>query len=427
MGIVEGKPLKLRTTVTGKLTALDVKNAKEPGLYGDGGGLWLRVQANGTKTWAFRYKLGKAREMGLGPLHTFSLAEARDRARNARQLLKDGKDPIEVNRDIIAAAKADKAKAITFKECAERYIETHKSGWKNAKHLYQWKATLKTYAYPVLGDEPVNKVNTALVLKVIEPLWSSKTETASRLRGRIEKVLDWARVRGHRHGENPARLKGHIENALPKLSDMRKIEHHPALPYAKAGAFMADLRKQNGIAARALEFTVLTTVRTNEAIGAKWPEIDLEKALWSIPPERMKARKSKAVEHRVPLSKQALAVLKGLKKLSDDAFVFPGASEGNPLSNMAMLEVLRRMGHGDISVHGFRSTFRDWASEQTAFPREVCEMALAHTIKNKAEAAYRRGDLLDKRAKLMSAWADYCDKVQKPVAGNVVQLSMALA
>jgi integrase len=414
-----------RTVKTGKLTALDVSRAKDPGLYGDGAGLYLRVQKDGSKTWAFRFTLGRAREMGLGPLHTLTLAEARERAKAARLLVLDGKDPIEVRRDMIATAKADLANAETFKACAERYIESHKAGWKNAKHVYQWRATMKAYVYPAIGETPVARIGTADVLKILEPLWSSKSETAARVRGRIEKVLDWARVRGYRAGENPARWKGHLENALPKLSDVRKVEHHPALAYAQLGSFMKDLRRHSGVAADALQFTILCAVRTNETVGAQWSEIDWENNLWVIPAERMKGRKSKAREHRVPLSTQAVVVLKRMAELGTVGFIFPGLKEGRPLSNMAMLETLRRMGK-DFTVHGFRSTFSDWARETTAYPRDVVEMALAHAIKDKAEAAYFRADLIEKRRALMQAWADYTDRVPVSDGSNIIQMSLAL-
>lgn len=416
------------TIKVGKLTALQVVQAKEPGLYGDGGGLWLRVQKQGAKTWVFRFKLQTAREMGLGPLHTYSLLEARELAKKARQLVHQGKDPIQVRDEAKEAEKLLHANAETFKKCAQRYIEGHKESWKNAKHRWQWSNTLERFVYPVVGELAVGRVTTALVLKVIEPLWAVMPETAARVRGRIEKVLDWAQVRGYRSGENPARWRGHLENVLPKLSDVRKIEHHPALPYSAVGEFMVDLRKQEGIAAEALQFTILTAVRTNEAVGARWSEIDLDKALWVIPSERMKGRRSKAVEHRVPLSSQAVALLRRIASKSGTVgYVFPGTKEGKSLSNMAMLQLLGRMGRDTISVHGFRSSFSDWARETTAFPRDVVEMALAHAIKDKTEAAYFRADLLAKRAALMQTWADYCDRILVADGSNVVQMSLALA
>lgn len=378
-----------RTIKNGKLTALAVVNAKEPGIYGDGAGLWLRVQHNGSKSWSYRYTIGgKSRELGLGPLHTLDLAGARQRARDARLLVLDGKDPIEVRQQAIEAAKIEAGKAETFRSCGDKYMALHKAGWKSEKHIYQWKATLEQYVYPTFGDLPISQVDTALVLKALEPIWQTMPETASRVRGRIERVWDWARVRGHCSGENPARWRGHLESALPKLSDVRVIVHQPALPFAQLGRFMSDLRGQEGIAAAALEFTILCATRTNETINAVWSEIDRKGAVWVIPPERMKGRRGKSREHRVPLTPQALAVLERMAKFGTDGYVFPGMIEDRPLSNMAMLEVLRRMERKTISVHGFRSAFRDWASETSPFPHEVVEMALAHTIKNRAEAAY---------------------------------------
>lgn len=414
------------TTKPGKLTQLHIDRAKEPGYYGDGGGLWLQVHSNKSKSWVFRFKITKAREMGLGSLATFGLSEARERARKARQLVQDGVDPIEARRDQKASVKAQRDSAKTFEYCGEKYIEIHAPTWKSAKHLEQWKATLKTFAYPVIGSLPVSEVTTPHVLKIIEPLWATKSETAARLRGRIEQVLDWARVRGYRTGDNPARWKGHLENALPSLSNVRTVEHHAALPYAGMGAFMKELRAQTGIAADALQFTILCAVRTNETIGAVWSEIDWDNRLWIIPAERMKGRRSKAREHRVPLTDQALVILKRAAELGTVGFIFPGAKAGKPLSNMAMLEVLRRMGR-DFTVHGFRSSFSDWARETTIYPRDLVEMALAHAIKDKAEAAYFRADMIEKRKALMQAWADHCDRVPVADGSNVVQMSLALA
>lgn len=392
-----------------KLSATQVQKVKEPGYYGDGGGLWLQVSPALTKSWIFRFTLaGKAREMGLGPLHTISLADARERALAARKQVLEGIDPIEArkaNRLTVAAAAA---KALTFDECAEKYIEAHRSGWRNAKHGEQWQNTLDTYASPVFGKLPVAAVDTALVMKVLESIWATKTETASRLRGRIESVLDWAAVRGYRSGDNPARWRGHLDHLLPKPTKVAKVENHPALPYAEVGAFMHNLRAEPGTSAPLLEFIILTATRTSEAVGAKWDEIDLAEKAWTIPGERMKAGR----EHRVPLSPAALRVLKRMAAIRSSGYVFPGAKEGQSLSNMACLTLLKRMKRSNITTHGFRSTFRDWAAEQTNYPREVAEMALAHAIGDKVEAAYRRGDLFEKRTKLMQAWADYCDRVR---------------
>jgi integrase len=296
------------------------------------------------------------------------------------------------------------ATATTFEQCAERYIAAHRSGWRNPKHAAQWPSTLKTYAYPVFGSLPVQAVDTGLVMKVLEPIWHAKPETASRVRGRIEAVLDWATVRGYRKGENPARWRGHLDKLLPARGKVRKVEHHAALPYAEMGDFMAALREQEGIAARALEFLILTAARTSEVIGARWQEFDLEGKLWIVSADRIKGGK----EHRVPLSGAALTIIEAMKETRESEFVFPGGKAGKPLSNMAMLKALERMERTELTAHGFRSSFRDWSAERTNYPREVAEMALAHTVGDKVEAAYRRGDLFRKRRQLMAAWARYC-------------------
>lgn len=388
-----------------RLSPRAVSTAKKPGLLADGGGLYLQITVAGAKTWIFRFtQNGKTRDMGLGPLHTVSLATARETAAECRSLVRDGIDPIERRKALRLAEMASSAKALTFKQCAEAYIEAHKAGWKNAKHADQWANTLSQYAYPVFGDMAVSAVDTGLVLKVLEPIWQTKTETASRVRGRVESVLDWATVRNHRQGENPARWRGHLALTLPKRSKVQKVSHHAALPYGEVGAFVADLRARTETSARALEFIILTATRTGEAIGAKWSEVNLKAGVWTIPADRMKA----GAEHRVPLSPAALAILKHLPRIIGNDHVFPGLKPKRGLSNMACLAVLKRMNRADLTVHGFRSTFRDWAAEQTAFPREVAERALAHTVKDKAEAAYQRGDLFEKRRKLMGAWATYC-------------------
>jgi integrase len=342
--------------------------------------------------------------MGLGPLHTVSLADARTKARDCRTILLDGLDPLEVKKVARLADAIERAKAITFDECAKGYIAAHRGSWKSVKHASQWENTIATYASPVIGAMPVAAVDTALVVKVLSPIWSKKTETASRLRGRIESILDWATVSKYRQGENPARWRGHLDNLLADPAKVAKVTHHPALPWQEIGALMADLRKREGVAARAVEFAILTAGRSGEVRGAQWDEIDMDAGLWVIPAERMKAGR----EHRVPLAAPVLALLKAMPRVS--AFVFPGQREASPLSDMSLTAVLRRMERKEITVHGFRSTFRDWCSESVAnsFPREVCEHALAHSLPDKVEAAYRRGDLLDKRKMLMQVWADYC-------------------
>jgi integrase len=400
-----------------KLTALSVTRAKKRGYIADGGGLYLQVSASGAKSWVFRFRdNGRLREAGLGPVHTVTLAKARDGAREYRNLRLNGIDPIAERQAGQLKAKLEAARAMTFKQCAEAYIEAHKGSWKNDKHAAQWPSTLETYAYPIFGDLPVQAIDVTLVTKALEPIWTTKTETASRLRGRIERVLDWAKVRDYRQGDNPARWRGHLEALLPQRSKVQKVRHHPALPYAEIGTFMAALREQDGMSALALEFLILTATRTGEVIGATWDEIDLGAAVWTIPADRMKGGK----EHRVPLSKPALAVLKRLHDAASGTFVFLGAKAGKPLSSMAMLMLLGRMERSDLTVHGFRSTFRDWVGERTNFPREVAEHALAHSLPDKVEAAYRRGDQFEKRQRMMEDWATFC--AQTNPEGKVVPI-----
>ncbi|MBM3566321.1 MAG: DUF4102 domain-containing protein [Alphaproteobacteria bacterium] len=397
------------------LTALAVTRAKEPGLYGDGNGLYLQVSRVGSKSWLLRFRLhGRRRDMGLGSLADVSLADAREKAQDARKLIKAGIDPIEAKHESRANVALEKASAVTFKAAAEVYIEAHSPSWRNPKHAQQWPNTLEAYVYPIIGQLSVAKVDVGHVTKILEPIWNKKPETASRVRGRIESVLDWAKARGYRTGENPARWRGHLENLMPRRAKIQKVKHHPALPYAEVGAFMADLKKQAGGAPLAFQFLILTAARTSEVIGARWSEIDFEKATWTVPAERIKTGR----EHRVPLSAPALAILKAQYEVRDkdkeDAFVFPGGRQGKPLSTNALLAVLDRMGKDTITGHGFRSTFRDWCAEQTNYPREVAEAALAHAVGDKVEAAYRRGDLFEKRALLMKEWAAYCGTVAKP-------------
>lgn len=377
-------------------------------MYADGGGLYLQVSRSGSKSWIFRYAMhGREREMGLGPLHTVSLSDARDLALEARKLKLRGVDPIDARNGERADKKLEDAKAVTFSQAAEAYINANKVAWKSPKHAAQWEATLATYANPVFGGLAVARVDTTLVLKAIEPIWTTKPETASRLRGRIETVLDWATVRGFRQGDNPARWRGHLDKLLPSKAKVRTVEHHAALPYAELPVFMVQLANQKGIAARALEFAVLTAARTGEVIGATWAELDLDAQVWTIPKERMKAGR----EHRVPLNPRSVAVLREMEALRISEFVFPGGKAKRPLSNMALLNALKRMGRTSLTTHGFRSTFRDWAAENTDYAGEVVEMALAHTIGNKVEAAYRRGDLLEKRKGLMAEWGRFSTSV----------------
>jgi len=404
-----------------KLTVRAVAAANQHGLYSDGNGLYLAVARGGSKSWIYRYMLRRrARDMGLGGVDVVSLAEAREKALEARKLVKAGVDPIDARNAERARQAVDAASSLTFQQCAERYIASHEKGWRNAKHRAQWSNTLATYAYPAFGDVPVDAVDTGMVMEVIEPLWASKTETASRVRGRIEAVLDWAKALGYRSGENPARWRGHLANLLPPRDKVRRVKHHAALPYDGMAEFMAALRERDAVTARALEFQILTAARPGEAVGAKWDEIDLDKAEWVIAAERMKTE----VEHRVPLSEAAVAVLREMEKMRVSGYVFPGQRDGRPLWTDAMRRLLERMGHAGLTSHGFRSTFRDWAAERTAFPGDVAEAALAHVVGNKVEAAYRRGDLFDKRRKLMEAWAAYCAEGPK---GGVVEFRRTTA
>jgi integrase len=393
------------------LTAKKVERTKGPGRYHDGHGLYLQVVNANNKSWLLRYERnGRERWFGLGPAHTFSLKEARERARAARQLLHDDIDPIDHRKAQRAAQAAAKAKAITFAEAARRYFDQHEGKWRNAKHRAQFLSTLKTYAYPVVGNMAVADIDTPAVLRAVEPIWLTKTETASRVRGRIENVLDWCTVRGYRSGDNPARWKGHLAEVLPARGQVARPVHHAAMPYRELPAFMAALRARQGTAARALEFAILTAARTGEVIGARWSEIDIEDKTWTVPAGRMKGGK----EYRVALSERAIDLLRDLPTEDNNGFIFVGPRAGSGLSNMAMAQTLKRMGHGDITVHGFRSSFRDWAAETTAFPNHVVEMALAHVVGDKVESAYRRGDLLAKRRQLAEAWSRYCTSPPMP-------------
>ena len=388
-----------------RLSARTVSTATAPGYHADGGGLYLQITTTGARSWIFRYSRAKrAREMGLGSLTATSLAEARQHARLCRQQLAEGLDPIETRRKQRAAQRLAEASGVTFDECAEAYIEAHQAEWRNAKHAAQWRSTLSTYASPKIGSLPVQAIDTDRVMAVLEPIWLTKTETASRVRGRIETVLDWAAVRSYRQGDNPARWRGHLDHLLSGRNKAAPVTHHPALPYEDMAAFMRQLGEQGGAAAPALEFAILTAARTGEVIGATWQEIDLAARLWTIPGSRMKA----GLEHRVPLSDSAMAILEKMQAVQQSEFIFPGQREGRPLSNMAMAQLLKRMHRDNITVHGFRSTFRDWVADLSRFPREVGEMALAHTLRDKTEAAYMRTDLLEKRRAMMEDWAAYC-------------------
>lgn len=400
-----------------ELSALEVRNLTKPGLHFVGGvaGLALQVTETGAKSWILRAQVGKKRrDMGLGGFPDVPLAQAREDARAARARIRAGVDPVEEARAARSALIAAQLSMLTFQQAAEAYIDAHKAGWKNEKHQKQWTSTLQTYVYPKVGSVLVRDVELPQVLAVLEPIWKTKTETASRLRGRVESVLDWATARGYRDGLNPARWRGHLDKLLPRPSKVAKVEHHSALPVSEVGAFMIALRSQEGLGARALEFAILTAARSGEVRGATWDEIDLEEVVWAIPAARMKASR----EHRVPLSAAAVRLLKSLPRHADTPLVFVGA-KGGPLSDMTLSAVVRRMGAPCVP-HGFRSTFRDWAAERTSYPSEMAEMALAHTINNKVEAAYRRGDMFEKRRRMMADWARFCSASE--VKGAVLPL-----
>ena len=387
------------------LTSLKIRQNLKPGMYADGLGLYLKVRAGNSKSWIFRYRTGgKLRDMGLGPFHTVSLAEAREKAEACRAMRLKGLDPLNERHKEQQARTAEAAEAITFEKCAEAYITAHKAGWKNGKHADQWTTTLQTYVYPIFKDTPVAAIDDALVLKVLQPIWEEKTETASRIRGRIERILDLARVMKYRTGDNPARWRGHLDHLLPKRSRVATVNHHAALPIDETPGFIQTLQREETVVARALEFCILNATRTNETMGMRWSEYDEKARLWTAPGARMKAGR----DHRIPLAPRSLSILAEMQDIRSGDFVFPGGVQERPLSSMAFLMLLRRLGRNDITAHGFRSTFRDWAAERTDFPNEVVEMALAHTISNKVEAAYRRGDLFDKRRQLAEAWAAFC-------------------
>ncbi len=432
-----------------RLSQTFVAKHTTPGLYGDGNGLYLQIAPGTaeddleyvTKSWIFRYAVGtgkekRERKMGLGPYPLVSLAVAREMAIECSLKRLRGIDPLEEREAEKRAKAAADVKTIIFEKAAEKYIASREAAWRNDKHRQQWTNTLKTYAYPVIGKLDMRDIDTALVMQVLEPIWTMKPETAGRLRGRIERILDWGKVNGYRAGENPGRWAGHLDHLLPKRSKVRKEKHHPALPYGQVPQFMSELRARTGVSAKCLEFVILTGARTTEAIEARWPEIDFGPKVWTVPAERMKGER----EHDVMLSDAAIAVLEHQKSIRSSDWVFPGAREGKPLSNMAMLELLDQMnaerekaglprwidpkqGGRDVVPHGFRSSFKDWSSECTNFRSEISEAALAHIEGDKVKAAYERTTFDQKRRELSAAWADYCDgnadgdKVVRPKFG----------
>jgi integrase len=414
-----------------RLSEKAVRNAKAPGMYADGGGLYLQVrpgkgEGGPARSWIFRYESdGRQRYLGLGSLDTIGLATAREKARGARELRLEGKDPLAEKKALKAAAADERARAMTFDECRDAYVAAHCAGWRSAKVAKQWGKALEDHISPLLGKVLAKDIDAGLILKALEPIWTAKAVTAGRLRERIESILDWATAHGARTGENPARWDGNLEYQLPKLAKVHKVAHMPALPYRDAGAFMASLRERGDIGGPALEFLILTAARTNEVIGARWAEIskddDTGLDIWTVAADRTKRHK----EHRVPLSPAVLELLARMPR--EGEFIFTGRN-GGKLGHNAMLQVLAAMGRADITVHGFRSTFRDWAAEQTKFPNHVAEMALAHAIDSAVEKSYRRGDLLRKRAQLMNAWATYCARIdRKPdTDANVVEFRAVL-
>jgi integrase len=390
-----------------KLSKVQIARAPKPSFLNDGAGLYLRTLKSGAQMWVFRYALNKHKHyMGLGSAETFNLADAREAAREARKLVYAGLDPIERRRQQRGARALEKARAMTFRQCAEAYIAAHTAGWSNSKHAQQWGSTLAEYVYPTLGALPVQAIDKLLVVKVLEPIWEGKTETAARLRGRIEAVLNWAAAHGFRQGENPAKWRGGLDHLLPKRSKVTQVVHHPALAYRDLPRLIGELRRREGIGPLALQFAILSCARTDEAIGAVWSEIDFVERVWVVPAARMKGRR----QHRVPLAGAALAILEEVRGL-DERVVFPGAARGRTLSENTFLRLLRQMGYA-VTMHGFRSTFSDWAVERTSLPAEARQMALAHRISDRVEAAYRRSDMFEIRRQLAESWADFCGSEQ---------------
>jgi integrase len=402
--------------VINRLSALGVSR-KGLGMHLDGAGLYLQVTELG-RSWVFRFKspvTSKTRDMGLGPTHTISLAQARELAADARVLVYSGADPIAERQQSRDFSRLEASRAVIFKTAVEEYIKANRNSWKTTKHEKQWRSLMETYAYPTIGNLPVSKIEDEHIRQILHPVWHEKLETARRIRGHIEGVLERETHLKHRKGDNPARL-GIITTALGK--QVSRVRHMPALPYPEIGAFMDEIRARNGMAAMALELTILTAARTNEIIGAQWSEFNLAEAVWVIPAERMKVER----EHRVPLSPGALAILETMVEFKVSNYVFPSSRKGKHISNMAMLTLLRRMERTDITVHGFRSSFRDWCAEQTNYAREVAESALAHVIADAVEAAYRRGDLFEKRRRLMNDWAKYCNTIRRNKSDKVVAI-----
>lgn len=404
-----------------RLTALQIGKLLEPGHYPDGGGLYFQITKSGARSWIFRYELhGRERAMGLGSIAQVSLAAARAEAAKCRELLKVKIDPIDARDREQARRSAEHIDARTFRVAAEDYIEKHQAGWKNAKHAQQWRNTLETYAYPVIGRVDVRDIDTSMIVSVLHKIWIAKRETASRVRGRIESILDAEKALGRRDGENPARWRGHLDKLLPKQNKRKKVKHHPALPWGELPDFISQLEAKDARSARMLHLLILTCVRTQEVMLARPEEFDLRRKVWTIPGDRMKME----LPLRVALSDKAVELVRAALPGAKYGYLFPGFKKGRPLSNMAMLNLLDGMGYGYVTVHGFRSTFRDWVAECTEYPGDLAEKALAHAIENETEAAYRRGDMLERRRPLMEAWAKYC---HTPPTANVLPFTPAQA
>jgi integrase len=378
-----------------------VRTVTKPGKYADGHGLYLLVGPAGGKSWFFRFKTGrKSFDMGLGPLHTVSLKDARRRALACRQQRLDGLNPLTEKR----RARQPAPEVMTFEACARRYIGDKKAEWKGTASLAQWEQSLGAYVFPKIGRLSVAEIDTGAVMRVLDPIWRQKTETASRVRQRIETVLDWATTRGYRQGENPARWRGHLENLLPRPTKIRSVTPHSALPAEEVPALLEALTGRRGVSARATEFLILTAARTGEVIRARWDEINLAERVWTVPASRMKS----GVEFKVPLSPRAVAVLDRLEQICQSEFIFPGLSGGRPLAKNSLMELLKNMGRSNITIHGFRASFSSWAAERTNFAPEIREAALAHKVGTAVERAYRRGDFFNKRRQLLEAWARFC-------------------
>jgi integrase len=387
-----------------RLNALRVSRPQKPGYLADGGGLYLQSTAAGATSWIYRFMLStRRREMGLGPYPAVSLAAARKAAADARSLVKAGRDPIDVRNAERARKRLDKAKGTTFDEAAEQFIASNEAAWRSATHRSQWRISLATYASPIIGGMPVENIGVSEITRILKPLWQDKVETAARLRGRIERVLDWARVHGLRAGENPARWRGHLDKLLPPVAKVHKVKHFTAVPIDEVAAIYTRLCESKAMSAVALRFAILTAARAGETTGLRWSEIDMNARVWTVPADRIKAGR----DHRVPLSDEAMNILWTMREVATGSLAFPGWVNGRPLALKSLRRVLKTAGGGSATVHGFRSTFRDWASERTNYSRDVAEMALAHAIGDKVEAAYRRGDLFERRKTMMQDWASF--------------------